>query len=274
MKQLHLMWAALVLGSMIPTRGLATSSFPTTTSQHLGHSTTFLPLNSSIAPFYISADPTGTVPTVQTEDWTTKDIKLPWNQVAVDKSFGQSELVVFTKSFKFKVGLISNRKERIHARWTTSNVEIFVMRGRDCGLLLGCESGTNYALPKRIKITVGQQDYFLKSIEQNTYALTPEFKQAASQTTGRLTFKIDERVNFEIQEEALPGLKNLFAIQPAPPTAVAPSEPVPATAAPSAPVPTTISPIPVPSQTLSSPPPQPIEPAPVSNPVPANAPLF
>jgi hypothetical protein len=283
MKRLHLMWAALVLGSTIPMRGLASSPLPPTTPQHFSHPTTSSLLRPHIAPFRVSADPSGTVPTVQTEDWTTKDIKLPWNQVAVDKSFGQSELVVFTKSFKFKVGWISNRKERIHARWTTSNVEIFVMRGRDCGLLLGCESGTNYALPKRIKIAVGQQDYFLKSIEQNTYALTPEFKQAVSQTANRLMFKIDERVNFEIQEEALPGLKNLFASQPVPSTAIAPSEPVPATVAPSEPVPTTVSPVPstpVPSQTLSSPPPQPpqpSEPAPVGNPVnpaPANTPLF
>jgi hypothetical protein len=233
MKQLHLIWVVILWGSM------------------------------AVVPLRISAQPTGTIPTVQTEDWTTKDIKLPWNQVAVDKSFGQAELVVFTKSFKYKVGWFSNRKERVHARWTNNDVEIFVMRGRDCDLLLGCESGTNYALPKRIKITVGQQDYFLKSIEQNTYALTPEFKQVVSQTNNRLTFKIDERVNFEIQEEALPGLKNLFAIQPTPPTAVAPPVPVPAT-----------SPTPVPSPTLSSPLPQPIAPEPVSSPAPANTPLF
>lgn len=244
MKHLHLMWVVIVWGSM------------------------------AVVPLRIGAQPAGTVPTVQTEDWTTKDIKLPWNQVAVDKSFGQAELVVFTKSFKYKVGWFSNRKERVHARWTTNNVEIFVMRGRDCDLLLGCESGTNYALPKRIKITVGQQDYFLKSIEQNTYALTPEFKQAVSQTNNRLTFKIDERVNFEIQEEALPGLKNLFATQPTSPTAVAPSVSVPATIAPSAPVPAATSPAPVPSPTLSSPPPQPIAPEPVSSPAPANTPLF
>ncbi len=152
-------------------------------------------------------------PVVQTEDWTTKDIKLPWNQVALDKSFGAEELVVFTKSFKFKVGFASNRKERVHARWTQKGVELAVMRGRDCGLLFGCESATSYGLPKRIKVTVSGQDFFLKTVEQNTYELTPEFKQALLQTSGRLNFKVDERVNFEIQEEALPGLKQLLALQ-------------------------------------------------------------
>jgi hypothetical protein len=151
-------------------------------------------------------------PIVQTEDWTTKDVKLPWNQVALDKSFGAEELVVFTKSFKFKLGFVSNRKERVHARWTQKSVEVFIMRGRDCGIVFGCESSTSYGLPKRIKVTVGGQDFFLKTIEQNTYELTPEFKQALQQTSGRFTFKVDERVNFEIQEEAIPGLKQLFAI--------------------------------------------------------------
>lgn len=152
-------------------------------------------------------------PIVQTEDWTTKDIKLPWNQVALDKSFGAEELVVFTKSFKFKLGFASNRKERVHARWTQKSVELAIMRGRDCGLLFGCESATSYGLPKRIKVTVGGQDFFLKTVEQNTYELTPEFKQAILQTSGRLDFKVDERVNFEIQEEALPGLKQLLALE-------------------------------------------------------------
>jgi hypothetical protein len=152
-------------------------------------------------------------PIVQTEDWTTKDIKLPWNQVALDKSFGAEELVVFTKSFKFKLGFASNRKERVHARWTQKSVELAIMRGRDCGLLFGCESATSYGLPKRIKVTVDGQDFFLKTIEQNTYELTSEFKQAIEQTSGRLAFKVDERVNFEVQEEALPGLKQLLTRQ-------------------------------------------------------------
>jgi hypothetical protein len=151
-------------------------------------------------------------PIVQTQDWTTKDIKLPWNQVALDKSFGAEELVVFTKSFKFKLGFASNRKERVHARWTQKSVELFIVRGRDCGIVFGCESSTSYGLPKRIKVTIAGQDFFLKTIEQNTYELTPEFKQALQQAAGRLTFTVDERVNFEIQEEALPGLKQLFAL--------------------------------------------------------------
>ncbi|MCG9890097.1 MAG: hypothetical protein MH252_03335 [Thermosynechococcaceae cyanobacterium MS004] len=161
-------------------------------------------------------------PIVQTEDWTTKDIKLPWNQVALDKSFGAEELVVFTKSFKFKLGFASNRKERVHARWTQKSVELAIMRGRDCGLLFGCESATSYGLPKRIKVTVGAQDFFLKAIEQNTYELTPELIQAILQTSGRLNFKVDERVNFEIQEEALPGLKQLLTLEGSSPSLAKP----------------------------------------------------
>lgn len=189
------------------------------------------PLQRRVLSPLVSLDTSG-MPIVQTEDWTTKDIKLPWNQVALDKSFGTEELVVFTKSYKFKLGFVSNRKERVHARWTQSSVEIFIMRGRDCGLVFGCESATSYALPKRLKVTVGGQDYFLKTVEQNTYELTPELKQAITQTSGRLTFKVDERVNFEVQEDALPGLKQLFALQRTantPTPTLSPSVPLPST---------------------------------------------
>lgn len=211
-----------------------------------------LPQHNKAQNILVSLEPSG-LPIVQTEDWTTKDIKLPWNQVALDKSFGAEDLVVFTKSYKFKMGFVSNRKERVHARWTQKNVEIFIMRGRDCGLVFGCESATSYGLPKRIKITSGGQDYFLKTVEQNTYELTPELKQAINQTSGRLIFKVDERVNFEIQEDAIPGLKNLFATPP-----IANSAPSAPQSAPSTP------------STPANPPA--VNPKPAS--VPANAPLF
>ncbi len=217
-----------------------------------------LPQHNKAQNILVSLEPSG-LPIVQTEDWTTKDINLPWNQVALDKSFGAEDLVVFTKSYKFKMGFVSNRKERVHARWTQKTVEIFIMRGRDCGLVFGCESATSYGLPKRIKITSGGQDYFLKTVEQNTYELTPELKQAINQTSGRLIFKVDERVNFEIQEEAIPGLKNLFTMQP-----IANSDPPATPSAPSNPS------TPANSSTPANPPA--VNPKPAS--APANAPLF
>lgn len=113
--------------------------------------------------------------------------------------------------------------------------------------------------PKRIKITSGGQDYFLKTVEQNTYELTPELKQAINQTSGRLIFKVDERVNFEIQEEAIPGLKNLFTMQP-----IANSAPPATPSAPSNPS------TPANSSTPANPPA--VNPKPAS--APANAPLF
>jgi hypothetical protein len=218
-----------------------------------------LPQSNKAQNMLVSLEPSG-LPIVQTEDWTTKDINLPWNQVALDKSFGAEDLVVFTKSYKFKMGFVSNRKERVHARWTQKTVEIFIMRGRDCGLVFGCESATSYGLPKRIKISSGGQDYFLKTVEQNTYELTPDLKQAINQTSGRLIFKVDERVNFEIQEEAIPGLKNLFAMPPI------------ATSTPSAPSTPPANPS-VPSNP-STPANPPAVSTPASAPANANAPLF
>jgi hypothetical protein len=153
------------------------------------------------------------MPIVQTEDWTGKDVELPWNQLALHKTSSGEEKVVFTKSSKFKLGWISSRKERIRTRWTQKNIELFITNGQNCGVF-GCLSSDGYGLPKRINVTVNGQDYFLNTVQQNTYELTPELKQAIDRTSGRFTFTIDKRINFEIQEEAVPALKRLFTIEP------------------------------------------------------------
>lgn len=161
--------------------------------------------------FFISQT-TQQMPTVQNEDWTKKDVKLPWDRVALDKSSGAGEPVVFTKSYKFKVGFISSRKERVHVRWTQDKAEIYILYGSNCSAIFGCESGASYGLPKQITVTVNRRDYFLSTIDQNTYGLTPELKQAIAQTTGRFSFKIDKKINFEIKEEGVAAIKQLFAI--------------------------------------------------------------
>jgi hypothetical protein len=151
---------------------------------------------------------------VNVEDWGKKDIKLPWDQVVLDQSFGSNEYVVFSKAFKFKVGWVSNRKERIHVRWTQNQVELFVFRGLNCSLLFGCETGTSYLLPKRIKISLDSQDYFLKSVDANTYALTPEFKTALvnNNSVTAASIRLDERINFELEAPTRTALHQLMMV--------------------------------------------------------------
>jgi hypothetical protein len=156
------------------------------------------------------------MPTVQTEDWTKKDAKLPWNQIVLDKSFSNEEQVIFTKSSKYKQEFFSGRKERVRARWTHKNVELFVMNGNNCGIF-GCLSSDRYGLPKQIKATVDGQDYFLNTVQQDTYELTPEFKQAIYKASGQFIITVDKKVKFSIQEEAVSALKQLFATQPVSP---------------------------------------------------------
>jgi hypothetical protein len=159
----------------------------------------------------ISLEPSN-LTVVSIEDWTSKDAKPPWNQVVLHKTSPAEERVVFTKSYKFKVGWLSNRKERIHARWTQNNVEIFIMAGFNCSPIFGCADGVSYGLPKQIKVTVADKEYALRAVEQGTYALTPELKQAIAQTSAPLNFRVDERIKFEVKEEAFPALKQLFAL--------------------------------------------------------------
>jgi hypothetical protein len=96
----------------------------------------------------------------------------------------------------------------------TNKAEIFVLRGSNCSAVFGCESGDAYGLPKQITATINGKEYILQTVDQNTYGLTPEFKQAISQTSAPPAFKIDKKINFEVKEEALPALKQLFTIQP------------------------------------------------------------
>lgn len=160
----------------------------------------------------ISLEPSN-LPVVPIEDWRVKDAKLPWNQLALHKTPNGEERVVFTKSYKFKTGWLSGRKERIHVRWTQNNVELSIMAGFGCSWVFGCESGISYSPPKQIKVTVSSKDYFLTTVDQNTYGLTPELKQAIAQTSAPLNFRVDERIKFEVKEEAIPALKQLLTFQ-------------------------------------------------------------
>jgi hypothetical protein len=150
---------------------------------------------------------------IKAEDWTLKDINLPWNQVVLDQSWSENNYVVFTKSFKFKVGFLEpHKKERIHARWTQNQVEIFVMRGRSCGLVGGCLSSDSYLLPKRIRLTVEGQNYFLVSSQANTYEVTTELKNilANIKTETTINVRLDERINFELKLDAVKALSQLM----------------------------------------------------------------
>jgi hypothetical protein len=160
----------------------------------------------------ISLEPSN-LPVVPIEDWRVKDAKLPWNQLVLHKTPNAEERVVFTKSYKFKVGWVAGRKERIHARWTQNNVELSIMAGFGCSWVFGCDTRVNYAPPKQIKVTVSNKDYFLTTVDQNTYGLTPELKQVITQTSTPLNFRVDERIKFEVKEEAIPALKQLFTPQ-------------------------------------------------------------
>jgi hypothetical protein len=160
----------------------------------------------------ISIEPSN-LTVVPIEDWRVKDAKLPWNQLVLHKNPNAEERVVFTKSYKFKVGWVAGRKERIHARWTQNNVELSIMAGFGCSWVFGCEAGVNYAPPKQIKVTVSNKDYFLTTVDQNTYGLTPELKQAITQASAPLNFRVDERIKFQVKEEAIPALKQLFSPQ-------------------------------------------------------------
>jgi hypothetical protein len=155
------------------------------------------------------------LPIIQEQDWTKKDVKLPWNQLALDKFSGVEEPVVFTKSYKFKVGFFTNSKERVHVRWTQNRAEISIMSGSVCSAIFGCAASANYGLPKQISITISGQEYLLRTVDQNTYGLTPELKQAITQATEPLAVKIDKKIHFEIKKEAIPVLKQLFIIEPA-----------------------------------------------------------
>jgi hypothetical protein len=160
----------------------------------------------------ISLEPSN-LPVITIEDWTVKDAKLSWNQLALHKTATKEELVVFTKSYKFKVGWFSGRKERIHSRWTQNNVEIAIMAGYNCSALFGCADGMSYGLPKQIKAVVGDKEFLLSTVAQGSYGLTPELKQAIAQTSTPLNFRVDERIKFQVKEEAIPALKQLFALQ-------------------------------------------------------------
>jgi hypothetical protein len=159
----------------------------------------------------ISLEPSN-LTVVPIEDWRVKDAKIPWNQLVLHKTPNAEERVVFTKSYKFKTGWVSGRKERIHSRWTQNNVEISIMAGFGCSWVFGCETGISYALPKQIKVTVADKEYALSTVDQGTYALTPELKQAIAQTSAPLNFRVDERIKFEVKEEAFSALKQLFAL--------------------------------------------------------------
>lgn len=168
-----------------------------------------------LANHFLLSQSNPSMPIVQEQDWTKKDVKLPWNQLALHKSLGSEEPVVFTKSYKFKVGFFSNSKERVHVRWTQNRAEIAIMFGSNCSPIFGCADGNSYGLPKQITVTISGREYFLSTVDQNTYGLTPEFKQAIAQATDPLVVKIDKKIHFEVKKEAFPAFKQLFAMQPA-----------------------------------------------------------
>lgn len=208
MRSLPILMSSILLNIVPATASPISQSSTLFKNDRTSITTSQTPLNS----FKISQVPQDT-PIVQIKDWTIKDAKLPWNQLALDKSSGAGEPVVFTKSYKFKVGFFSNHKERIHARWTQNKVEIAVMYGSTCSPIFGCADSASYALPKQIAVTINGRDYFLNRVDQNTYGLEPELKQTISQTSGKLAFKLSEKLKFEVKEEAVPALKRLFAMQ-------------------------------------------------------------